>query len=77
MNLKTYIKHLQKLVEKNPKLNNATLYFVVDDEGNGYQQVSEKPSIRFIEEGTEDNYYQDSLNYEKEDDTDVPVILIN
>lgn len=77
MNLKTYVEYLQKLISEDPTLNEATVYFSVDDEGNGYQRVSEQPSVRFIEEGTEDNYYQDSLMYDKEDNTNVAIILIN
>lgn len=76
MKLKKYLKYLQKLLEENPHLKDAEIYFSADDEGNGYQKVSYTPSIRFIEEGTEDNYYQDSLESKKTESM-VPVVLIN
>jgi hypothetical protein len=45
MKLKEYLKDLNSLVKKYPKLNDVIVIYARDDEGNGYQEVVNSPAF--------------------------------
>ena len=48
MTLEKYLKHLNKIVEKNPEALKYELIYAKDDEGNDFKAVSYKPSLGFL-----------------------------
>ena len=50
MTLEKYLKHLNKIVEKNPEALKYELIYAKDDEGNEFKAVSYKPSLGFLDD---------------------------
>lgn len=69
MNALQYIEHLQKLIDKNPELAEAELWYAADDEGNMYTQVSTKPSIYYAP--VDADYQDESLVPDYHFETDI------
>lgn len=77
MKLKTYIKLLKKL---EAKYGDSELFYAVDDEGNGYDQVKFGPSICFIDKNNISvSGSVDAMDVHETKDTDkeVPIVIIN
>lgn len=55
--MQDYVNFLQEMIVENPDLADAEVWAADDDEGNGYQRVGYKPSLRYIPE--------DSVSYGK------------
>ena len=53
MTLEKYLKHLNKIVEKNPEALKYELIYSKDDEGNDFKAVSYKPSLGFLDDDCE------------------------
>lgn len=53
MNLKEYLKHLNKIVEKNPEALEYEVIYSKDEEGNAFEEVFYKPSIGFLDDENE------------------------
>jgi hypothetical protein len=68
MTLEKYLKHLNKIVEKNPEALEYEVIYAKDDEGNGFSKVSYKPSLGFLDDDLEytavDNEDWDELEEE-------------
>jgi hypothetical protein len=76
MTLEKYLKHLNKIVEKNPEALKYEVIYAKDDEGNEFNAISYKPSLGFLD--VEDNEF---TSVEDEDfkqlDEEPNVICIN
>lgn len=59
MNLKTYIAHLEKIVEDRPDMLLALVVTADDDEGNGFTRVSYAPGVG--------HYNEDERNFSNEE----------
>ena len=53
MNLKEYLKHLNKIVEKNPEALEYEVIYSKDDEGNEFGEVNFKPTLGFLDDENE------------------------
>lgn len=75
MTLKKYLKHLNKIVEKNPEALKYELIYSSDDEGNEFKAVSYKPSLGFLDGDLEFTSVKDEDFKELEEEPNV--ICIN
>lgn len=68
MTLKEYLKHLNKIVEKNPEALEYEVIYAKDEEGNEFKEVFYKPSLGFLDDENEytaiDNEDWDELEEE-------------
>jgi len=53
MTLEKYLKHLNKIVEKNPEALKYKVIYAKDDEGNKFSKVLYKPSLGFLDDDDE------------------------
>jgi hypothetical protein len=58
MRLKTFLKHLEKMIEKNPELANSDIYF----ENSGDQDLVSKTTIFYHPKGQPYYMYQSKKN---------------
>ena len=74
MKFNEYLTELNKIAKKNPETLSMDVIYARDDEGNGYQQVSYKPSKGFYD-GDE---FTGEAQFEEEEITEKPnAICIN
>ena len=80
MLLKEYLEALNKLVRKDKSLLNCRVIFSIDDEGNGYQVVSNKAEVFYVDRDDSEYYIEqiydevDALEYEIDAEK---VVIIN
>ena len=72
MLLKEYLEALNKLVKKDKSLLDCCVIFSIDDEGNGYQVVSNTAEVFFVDRD-ESKYYIEQIY----DEVDVSEYEIN
>ena len=75
MTLEKYLKHLNKIVEKNPDVLKYNVIYSKDDEGNEFEEVSYKPTLGFLDEDNEFTSVEDEDWQELDEEPNV--ICIN
>ena len=50
MKLGKYIENLQKIIQDNPEFSELQVITSIDDEGNGYNNIHYRPSVRIYED---------------------------
>ena len=75
MTLKKYLKHLNKIVEKNPEALKYELIYSKDDEGNEFSKVLYKPSLGFLDD--DDEYIDENSDDWGEIEEELNAICIN
>lgn len=79
MEFKKYVETLNKFLEAHPESANLPVIYGRDDEGNGYQEVNNTPTLGVAEDPTEyhieiEDWYGEGGDIEKKD---CNVICIN
>lgn len=75
MTLENYVKSLNELLKNNPQLKNAVVLYSIDDEGNGFSEVSYEPAKGLYE----DDEFTYEGNFEEEGITEsfINAVCIN